>query len=547
MDQMQAVAETIVKLRQQYCPRTSYATAGTAASTIFALVPPPAALAAHSELLGLLLASKEFEHVEACNSIDEIVAKVFNHVVLLFCPSASSLPAVQTMLLKQRSKLCIVISSEPAELTNLENTSSANHISMARSMHGAWEVLALFLSRDRQQASDLPLVAFNGQPSAQSRSQFKYLWKKGISFEGGDGGRQEAKQRVLQRLADKALANQQKLSQEDWDGIISKELTHGDDWHVYSRIRQVVLGRGLDEDIAQPAAPAAAAHGHADEGEGDGRANHLVDLTIGCLPSTLKVRRLLDYGCAEGAITAELGRRLGLKEDAIFGADVRAITANKGYTFLQLPAEHSGESILPSLADGSVDLINAAMVFHHVTYIEAALQELRRKISPQGALIIREHDCHTVAMGAMLDIVHGLFSLSWSDPIEWPDFLSEYQAFYRNRDQWTELLVRNGFMLAEQNEQASRQYNAAKGSVLRNNRFPNVIRAYYAVYVPDPSYKVSSKRGSEETAGHAAKRARLNTEGPAASKHPNLICESKTHPGCFYLYNRDNKSVEWIS
>lgn len=42
----------------------------------------------------------------------------------------------------------------------------------------------------------------------------------------------------------------------------------------------------------------------------------------------------------------------------------------------------AGPDLIPSLADGSVDLISAAMVFHHVTNISKVLLELRRLISP---------------------------------------------------------------------------------------------------------------------------------------------------------------------
>jgi hypothetical protein len=45
-----------------------------------------------------------------------------------------------------------------------------------------------------------------------------------------------------------------------------------------------------------------------------------------------------------------------------------------------------------------------------------------------GALIVREHDCVNASTAAFLDITHGLYSLSWSSPVEWPDFLTEYKV-----------------------------------------------------------------------------------------------------------------------
>jgi hypothetical protein len=99
---------------------------------------------------------------------------------------------------------------------------------------------------------------------------------------------------------------------------------------------------------------------------------------------------VLDYGCAEGAITAVLGSRLGLNSSQIFGADVRTI-ASDGFTFIPLAKEKeicaSGSDeetqipVLPTLLDQSIDLITASMVFHHVIDVKKVLLELRRVIS----------------------------------------------------------------------------------------------------------------------------------------------------------------------
>jgi len=74
------------------------------------------------------------------------------------------------------------------------------------------------------------------------------------------------------------------------------------------------------------------------------------------------LNRMLDYGCAEGAITAALGKQLGLPPARILGADVRSIPS-LGFTFLPLAAEEDAtppglRSILPTLEDGSVDLVS---------------------------------------------------------------------------------------------------------------------------------------------------------------------------------------------
>jgi 2-polyprenyl-3-methyl-5-hydroxy-6-metoxy-1,4-benzoquinol methylase len=79
--------------------------------------------------------------------------------------------------------------------------------------------------------------------------------------------------------------------------------------------------------------------------------------------------------------------------------------------------------------DNSIDIITSAMVLHHVKHVPAVLNEMRRVITLKGVLVIREHHCTSSFMGAFLDITHGLYSLAWSSPVEWPAFLDEYQAW----------------------------------------------------------------------------------------------------------------------
>jgi len=45
----------------------------------------------------------------------------------------------------------------------------------------------------------------------------------------------------------------------------------------------------------------------------------------------------------------------------------------------------------------------------------------------------------------VLDIMHGLFCLVWSQPLEDPDFIVNYTANYQSRESWLSLLKRVGF------------------------------------------------------------------------------------------------------
>jgi hypothetical protein len=82
----------------------------------------------------------------------------------------------------------------------------------------------------------------------------------------------------------------------------------------------------------------------------------MVNMTLSCIPDHLKhpgaIGSILDYGCAEGAITSQLRKQLNINVNQAYGADVRNLQPD-GFTFVQLPAEgdqpsHIG-TILPSL------------------------------------------------------------------------------------------------------------------------------------------------------------------------------------------------------
>jgi SAM-dependent methyltransferase len=438
-----------------------------------------------------------------------------------------------------------------------------------------------------------------GQPSVQSRGQFAYLW--GLAEErerdlvvSVDSG----KERVLQRLADHAITAppsssssssssagaERKYTTGEWDKIVMECLAAGlDDFGVYNAVREHTLGHSLQQDLqvqvsaaATGAAPAPAGNeGGGGGGGSDGRADFMVNMTLQCVPGRdqRSIRTVLDYGCAEGAITAELGRKLGLSADHVLGADVRSIPS-AGFTFVPLSAEDSARppalrEILPSVADGSVDLITSAMVFHHVTHVPDTLLELRRIISPHGVLVLREHHCPHSEMAAFLDIMHGLYSLSWSQPVEWPRFIAEYRAWYRTQAEWDELVLAAGFIkLPKPTAAIQGHYDAATHSKKRHDgRYTNLIRAYYAVYLPDPAFSLDlpplppsepapvpapeearQKRRLEDAEGSSdVKRGRDgDLQQQSQSQSQALpVYESKSFRQQFYILTSDGKPV-WV-
>ena len=69
------------------------------------------------------------------------------------------------------------------------------------------------------------------------------------------------------------------------------------------------------------------------------------------------------------------------------------------------------------------------------------------------------------------------------------------QAYYRSREEWNAVIEAAGFRRLKESDPASSKkagghYNAAIASRMTNKR--NTL-AYYAVYVPDPAFKMPKK------------------------------------------------------
>lgn len=426
-----------------------------------------------------------------------------------------------------------------------------------------------------------------GHPSVYSRRQFLYLWTNPGAVDG--------RRRVLQRLINnnvKRAGKTYKLKGEYFDQLISgiTQEEGSDDYTVYSTLRKVFKEKSLDSNtsIEYPLPPTMLIPVKGDdwEEEGDGRANFMASRTFECIPKDRigKIHTYLDYGCAEGSITDLVRQQVHVDVTNAYGADVRSLDP-KGFNFLLLPREDEVPAIvgtiLPTLTNQSVELITSAMVFHHVRHVEAALLELNRVMASTGVLVLREHDCQCASDAVFLDITHGLYSLVLSDPIEWPAFLDEYKAWYRSREQWNDMLLKCGFVRLDQsdNYNAKKHYESSRGPINSNPQtgpicsnlnMRNVIKAYYAVYVPcspdaillakhttQPHRSTSSVIKHEDTkfpSEQIPKRQKLvMEESSVANKQLQLpvndtviLFESTKYPGRYYIIDSQGKT-QWLT
>jgi SAM-dependent methyltransferase len=118
------------------------------------------------------------------------------------------------------------------------------------------------------------------------------------------------------------------------------------------------------------------------------------------LAGDLAGQRVLELGCAAGALTAQLVER---------GAVVTAL--DREPRLVELARQRTGgrasvsvadlEEPLDGVASGSIDLVIASLVLHHLPDWRPLLAELRRCLAPGGALLFSVH--HPITGWALSD------------------------------------------------------------------------------------------------------------------------------------------------
>jgi len=190
------------------------------------------------------------------------------------------------------------------------------------------------------------------------------------------------------------------------------------------------------------------------------RGNKRVQQVINLIPDDFKPKSLLDIGCADGSITNQLRESLDINIDKCHGCDIKPLTKPIGFSFQLIQ-----NCKLEHWEDQSKSLVTAFMVLHHVSVPLEMIKEVYRVLEPGGYFIIREHSVQKNPEAIFLDIVHGLYDQSWSNPKQDPEFLQNHWAQYYSRDQWDVMICSVGF-------QRAKYYTAYK----------HILRYFYTAY-----------------------------------------------------------------
>lgn len=208
------------------------------------------------------------------------------------------------------------------------------------------------------------------------------------------------------------------------------------------------------------------------------RTEHRLERLIKILKKTVpkqsrQIQQILDIGCADGTITAKIGKHFKLPISNIHGCDV-VDQAGSNPTFTHTLIKEGDR--LPYETD-SMDLVIALMSLHHVRHLDCMLKDISRVLKPGGLLFIREHNVTSTRVEAILDVVHGFYELVWATRCKHCDF-SNYFIKYRSAEQWTEKLRAFKFKEIYNDSKDERYWKLRRF----DDRIPNPLRYYYGLY-----------------------------------------------------------------
>lgn len=141
--------------------------------------------------------------------------------------------------------------------------------------------------------------------------------------------------------------------------------------------------------------------------------------------------RILDFGSADGAAVNYLAETYRIPY--VDAADIvdRVMCDRVRFTKVDVGKK------LPYMND-EFDVVFCMMTLHHIRDVEETIKELHR-ISRRW-LVIHEHDA-TLEYRDILDIVHGMYMFVKNDnDYEKTDKFANFQAWYRSRYEWDDLL-----------------------------------------------------------------------------------------------------------
>lgn len=164
------------------------------------------------------------------------------------------------------------------------------------------------------------------------------------------------------------------------------------------------------------------------------RAQARADRVRAIVPSGFKPDTFLDIGCGDGLVTDCLADIFNLPAGQMYGIDLAPPGTEGKFKFIGYNAE--GKIPAP---DNSFDFMTVLMVLHHVPVPEDMLADLVRVLSPNGYLLVRDHDTRSPRDFDFFAVMDEIFYTVF-DPV--PALAKDFN--YRSRASWQQSFEKAG-------------------------------------------------------------------------------------------------------
>jgi ubiquinone/menaquinone biosynthesis C-methylase UbiE len=155
--------------------------------------------------------------------------------------------------------------------------------------------------------------------------------------------------------------------------------------------------------------------------------------------------KYLDFGGGVGDVSAGIARNEGYKKENCFVTDIQNwmgkenVDDNSKY----ITYRYLKTNIIP-FEDNTFNLITCLQVLHHIPEKMHTIKELKRVLSKDGILVVREHNSTSVEDRTLIDLEHSLHAYAVDQQGE--DYLQNYHDNYMSGLELEQMMKSVGFI-----------------------------------------------------------------------------------------------------
>lgn len=242
---------------------------------------------------------------------------------------------------------------------------------------------------------------------------------------------------LMEYLSKKIVPQLDAKNKREFDNVMNSILTEDPRLRMFHFLRL--------KNVLRSSASLAGAAGAGEKRAGH-RASEIVDYLKSAGLKTDRDLRVLDVGCGDGSITAEVAKMLGVSKENMVCTELDSVTPGKSESLTRVAVTQ--ENPLP-FENHSFDVVIASEVLHHVPDVTRMISEISRVTKKEGIVLVREHNLN-LGKAYNMNIYDSAQYVDW---IHVPYALAENAKRLENAKcllpaQWDELFRSQGFRKA---------------------------------------------------------------------------------------------------